>query len=341
MSKHIAAFGEVMMRLQVPGYELLSQADQLKYTFSGSGVNVVAALTRFRHTGSVVTTLPNNSLGNAATAHLQKLGISKSFIQKSGKYIGLYFLENGFGVRPSQVTYSNRLESSFNTGTDDLYNFKEIAKKIDAVHFCGITLAMNDSVRQQMKAFAKAVKEQGGHVIFDCNYRPSLWGAENGYEKARPHYEEMLHYTDIVMMNEKDAMFVLGEKTDREERREQLVELMPIISKKYNIDTIAGTHRTVHENNTHSLRGFMYRDQVFTFSENRTFQVLDRIGAGDAYASGIIHGKLRGFSPRKTVEFATTASMLAHTIIGDTPLSTESDILSTIKTKENTRDIER
>src|SRR5690625_4891634 len=147
MTKHIAAFGEVMMRMQVPGYELLSQANELKYTFSGSGVNVVSALTRYGHKGSLVSTVSNNALGDAATAYLRKLGISTSYLQKNGEYIGMYFLENGFGVRPSRVTYSNRLESSFNTATEDLYHFEEIATQIDAVHFCGITLAMNDQVR--------------------------------------------------------------------------------------------------------------------------------------------------------------------------------------------------
>ena len=80
---------------------------------------------------------------------------------------------------------------------------------------------MNDTVRQHMKSLAKAVKENGGTVVFDCNYRPSLWGAD-GYEKAKPHYEEMLHLADIVMMNEKDAMFVLGMKTEKEERKNSL-----------------------------------------------------------------------------------------------------------------------
>ena len=76
---------------------------------------------------------------------------------------------------------------------------------------------MNDTVRHHMKSLAKAVKDNGGTVVFDCNYRASLWG-EDGYEQAKPHYEEMLALADIVMMNEKDAMFVLGMKTEETER---------------------------------------------------------------------------------------------------------------------------
>ena len=68
-----------------------------------------------------------------------------------------------------------------------------------------------------MKSLARAVKENGGTVVFDCNYRPALWG-EDGYEQAKPHYEEMLGLADIVMMNEKDAMFVLGIKPKKRAR---------------------------------------------------------------------------------------------------------------------------
>ncbi|MFJ5760777.1 sugar kinase [Neobacillus sp. NPDC093182] len=338
MGKQITAFGEVMMRLQVPGYELLSQASTLNYSFSGTGVNVTAALARFGHTGYLVSTLPANAVGDAAVSYLQKLGVTTSFIMRDGNYVGMYFLENGFGARPSRVTYSNRLESSFNTASEGTYDFQDIAKKMDVVHFCGITLAMNDSVRSHMKTFANTVKKNGGTVVFDCNYRPSLWG-EDGYEKAKSHYEEMLHLADIVMMNEKDAMFVLGMKTEKEDRQEQLMDLIPAVAEKYKISVAAGTHRSINGDNTHSLRGFIFKNQTFTFSKTLTFSVYDRIGAGDAYTSGIVHGEVEGFSPEKTVEFAATAGMLAHTIVGDTPMSSESDILRAMT--ESVGDVER
>ncbi|WP_437832488.1 sugar kinase (plasmid) [Niallia taxi] len=338
MPKNVAAFGEVMMRLQVPGYKLLSQGSTLNYSFSGTGVNVTAALARFGHTGLLVSTLPENPIGDAALSYLQKLGITTSFIRRDGKYVGMYVLENGFGARPSRVTYTNRLESSFNTTAEGTYDFNAIVKQVDIVHFCGITLAMNDTVRHLMKTLAKAVKENGGTIVFDCNYRPSLWG-EAGYIKAKPHYEEMLQLADIVMMNEMDAQFVLNLKTEKNNRSEQLKELIPIVAKTYNISVIAGTHRTINGDNTHSLQGFIFKNQAFHFSKTLSFSVYDRIGAGDAYSSGIIHGEMEGFPPEKTVEFAAAAGMLAHTIAGDTPMSTESEILRAIT--ESVGDIER
>ena len=326
MVKRIAAFGEVMMRLQAPGYELLSQASTLNYSFSGTGVNVLSALARLGHTGYLVSRLPANPIGDAAISFIRKLGITEKHIVRGGNYIGMYFLENGFGVRPGRVTYSNRQESSFNTAPEGTYDFETIAKNVDIAHFCGIALAMNDSVRSHMKRFARTVKAQGGTVVFDCNYRPSLWG-DNGYEKAKPHIEDMLHLADIVMMNEKDAIHVLGMKTDKASRREQVMELLPAVAQRYNIPVIAGTHRSINGDNSHVLQGFMLKQGIFTFSQSLTFSVYDRIGAGDAFASGIVHGESGQFSPEKTVGFAVAASLLAHTIAGDTPMSSESDIL--------------
>jgi 2-dehydro-3-deoxygluconokinase len=337
MPKQIVAFGEVMMRLQVPGYELLTQANTLQYSFSGTGVNVASAMTKLGYDGYIVTKLPDNPLGDAAIAFLQRLGIDRRFISRGGKYLGLYFLENGFGQRASRVTYTNRLESSFNTASLSDYALDLVTDQADIIHFCGITLAMTDGVRESMKVLAKKVKEKGGLVCFDCNYRPSLW--EGGYSQAKPQYEDMLDLADIVMMNENDAMYILGMETAGTSREEQLKDLIPKVAKRFNIQTVAGTHREINSDNTHSLRGYMYKDGEFTFSENISFSVYDRIGAGDAYTSGILHGELAHFSPVKTVRFAAAAGMLACTITGDTPMSTETEILSAMA--GNINDIKR
>ncbi|MEF2244172.1 sugar kinase [Paenibacillus sp. IITD108] len=342
MSKKIASFGEVMMRLEVPGYGLLSQGSTLNYSFSGTGVNVASALSRYGHTGYMITTLPDNPLGDAALSYLQKLGINMSLAQRGGCYIGSYFLENGFGARPSRVTYTNRLESSFNTADGASYSFTALADSIDAVSFCGITLAMNDNVRRQMKQLAAAVKQKGGNVIFDCNYRPSLWG-KDGYEAARPHYEEMLQLADIVLMNEKDALHVLGMQSQAEARKEQLLELIPQVAKAYHIAVIAGTQRTIHPDNTHSLLGYIYREQAFSFADANRFAVYDRIGAGDAFTSGIVHGVLEQLASGEIIAFAVAAGMLAHTVAGDTPMANVHDInqAAAYAMNQTVRDIER
>jgi len=325
MSKRIAAFGEVMMRLEVPGGKLLLQEQTLHYSFSGTGVNVASALARYGYTGQLITTLPDNSVGDAAKAYLQKLGIDTVFVQRGGSYVGSYFLEHGFGARSSKVTYTNRLASSFNTAAAESYPFEHIAEQLDIVMFCGITLAMNEQVRTQMKQLAREVKKRGGKVVFDCNYRPSLWGGD-GYDKAKPHYEDMLRLSDLVMMNEQDAIHILGLSTIEHERQDQLAELLPLVARGYNIPVISGTQRTIYADNRHALRGFLYKNDRLTIIENEPFPVLDRIGAGDAYTSGIIYGLLEQLTAEESISFALAASLLAHTTVGDTPLAGIADI---------------
>jgi len=338
MRRRIAAFGEVMMRLQVPGYETLAQADTLRYTFSGTGVNFAAALSRLGHDGFLITTLPEHPLGEAAVAYLRKLGIGTDHIRRGGKHIGMYFLENGFGPRPSRVTYTDRLGSSFNTAAADAYDFRAAVRDADVVHLCGIALAMNDTVRGHMKALAREAKRAGAAVVFDCNYRPSLWGPD-GHERARPHYEDMLALCDVAMMNEKDAMLTLGMRTDAAEPDAQLQDLVPRAANQYGIRVVAGTRRTVNRDGTHSLRGYVYKDGAFAFSRTLAFPVYDRIGAGDAFAAGIVHGELSGWPAERTVAFAAAAAMLAHTTAGDTPVATEAEVIRAMG--EQGLDVER
>ncbi|MCD1258049.1 sugar kinase [Paenibacillus athensensis] len=328
-SRTIAAYGEVMMRLSVPGGELLTQADTLRYSFSGTGVNVLAMLARFGHNTKLVTSLPANPQGDAAIGYVRKLGIGTTYVRRAGSHVGMYFLEAGFGPRPSRVTYAGRQDSSFNTAPEGAYDAEALAGENEVLHLCGISLAMNDGVRRQMKTLAKAFKSAGRSVVFDCNYRPVLWG-EDGYSRARPHYAELLALADVVLMNERDATQLLGMSSAQVQPRERLVELIPAVADAYGIRTIAGTMRGVNEDYTHTLQGFICKSGNFSFSRKLTFPVYDRIGAGDAFAAGIVHGELQGFSPATTVEFAAASAMLAHTYAGDISLASEADILRTM-----------
>lgn len=334
----ITSFGEVMMRLEVPRYATLEQGNMLQYSFSGTGVNISSALSRFGHKGYLMSVLPQNSLGEAAEAYLRRLAIQTDFVIKEGKYLGSYFLEHGFGQRASKVTYTDRWGSSFNTADFSKLDFKSKVKEVDAIHFCGITLAMNDNVRETCIKLAEAAKEANKTVIFDCNYRPSLWG-ERGYSFAKPYYESMLELADIVFMNEMDAIHLLGMTTAMQTRKEQLIELIPQVVNRYKIRLVAGTHRTVNSDGTHTLQGYVFKNGKFYFSEPATFIVYDRVGAGDAFASGIIHCELKQTSNDYMIQFAINAAMLAHTVGGDTPIATEQDVIAAMN--QGTRDVIR
>lgn len=338
MNKHIAAYGEIMMRLEVPDNLLLRQAENLKYSFTGTGVNVTGLLSQFGYDTSLISAVPENSIGIAAIGAIRRLGIHSDFIIKNNDNLGMYFLEQGFGNRPSNVTYTNRQQSSFNTTDISEYDIVQSMKGVDVLHICGISLAMNNLTQNNILTIVKVAKEQGIKIVFDCNFRPSLWG-ENGNQRAKPYYETILREADIVIMSEKDAINTLNLTTTKERKEEQLEELLLVVAEKFNIDIIAGTIRTIQGSNQNNIKGYLFKNGTMYYSEDFEVNILDRIGTGDAYTCGVIHGELSNMDPQEMVTFSTASCVLAHTISGDTPLFDTDDIIKIINEEKN--DIER
>lgn len=338
MNKHIAAYGEIMMRLEVPDNLLLRQAENLKYSFTGTGVNVTGLLSQFGYDTSLISAVPENSIGTAAIGAIRRLGIHSDFIIKNNDNLGMYFLEQGFGNRPSNVTYTNRQQSSFNTTDISEYDIVQSMKGVDVLHICGISLAMNNLTQNNILTIVKVAKEQGIKIVFDCNFRPSLWG-ENGNQRAKPYYETILREADIVIMSEKDAINTLNLTTTKERKEEKLEELLLVVAEKFNIDIIAGTIRTIQGSNQNNIKGYLFKNGTMYYSEDFEVNILDRIGTGDAYTCGVIHGELSNMDPQEMVTFSTASCVLAHTISGDTPLFDTDDIIKIINEEKN--DIER
>lgn len=338
MNKHIAAYGEIMMRLEVPDNLLLRQAENLKYSFTGTGVNVTGLLSQFGYDTSLISAVPENSIGTAAIGAIRRLGIHSDFIIKNNDNLGMYFLEQGFGNRPSNVTYTNRQQSSFNTTDISEYDIVQSMKGVDVLHICGISLAMNNLTQNNILTIVKVAKEQGIKIVFDCNFRPSLWG-DNGNQRAKPYYETILREADIVIMSEKDAINTLNLTTTKESKEEQLEELLLVVAEKFNIDIIAGTIRTIQGSNQNNIKGYLLKNGTMYYSESFEVNILDRIGTGDAYTCGVIHGELSNMDPQEMVTFSTASCVLAHTISGDTPLFDTDDIIKIVNEEKN--DIER
>lgn len=322
----ILALGEVMMRMTTPEYKLLSQTDSLTFLFSGTGMNVMSGLHQMGHETYLATTLPDNAIGTAAKAQIRKLGINDQFIRHQGHHIGVYFLETGIGMRPSRVTYLERKSSAFGRSTIADYDFDTMLTGVDAIHLCGITLALNKGTRELALTFVKKAKNQGIKVIFDCNFRPTIWDEERDYIKEV--YEQILHQADIVFANSKDAELLLGFTTSIEDSaRKRTKDLLIQMRDAYNIETIFGTNR-YNENNTDFIRGFMLNETGITWSIPFEVIIYDRVGGGDAFAAGALHGLFTNMEPEiKLVNFATASGILGHTTYGDSPILTTAEII--------------
>lgn len=311
----ILAFGEVMMRLMCEDHKLLTQTDHFYGQFTGTGVNVCAGLYQMGEDVYLATTLPQHRLGKSATAHLRKLGIKDDYIRYVGDHMGIYFLEQGIGNRSSYVTYLNRKDSSFGLADASQYDMDSMLIGMDAIHICGISLAMSEHSRICALTFAKKAKALGVKVFFDCNYRASLWADTN--VNPKPIYQEMAQVCDVLFASARD-----GELLGIETQHRTPKEILLMMQKQFQIEAIFGTNR-VHQD---GYEGYLCHQHKLYTSDQYKLTVFDRIGGGDAFAAGAIYAYLHGLKKQEMIVYATASGVLGHTTYGDSPVMTRSDI---------------
>lgn len=331
MAKKIVTFGEIMLRLTPPSYGIIEDAHDFLATYGGTEANVAITLAKFKQNASFVTKLPNNQLGEAALKYLNSHLVDTSNVVVSGKNIGIYFLETGFGIRPSKVIY-NRNHSAITTISIDELNLDEIFKDATWFHLSGITLALSSEVRETVKALLIECQRRGIFVSFDSNYRSKLWSIEN----AKKAYMEIAPFVDLFFATPFDAVNLFGIKAEENE-----FETLKSLLKTYQAKYVFGYRRIVHQANENSLKAYLVKaDEVLETNDIR-FQIYDRIGGGDAFAAGIIHSLIKDNHQNlnQVLMFGLATSVLKHTIWGDAFKLDEEDVLNFIN--EQTFDVKR
>lgn len=319
--KKIVTFGEIMMRLSTPDYSTINQCHKLLVNYGGGEANVAVALSHLGHKSYFMSKLPPNQLGDGAIAHLRANGVLTDYIVRGSTTLGIYFLETGFGGRPSKVIY-NRKHSAVTRVEEDEFDWDKIFKSCHWFHISGITLALGERVKNVAFRAAKEAKKRNVKVSFDFNFRAKLWTVE----EARPVYKEFMNYVDIVFASFWDANTILEipldpgfeDKTLSEKRR----NVFPKLIKEYQLKYIFGTDRVVYSATENSLAAYyfsLHNDELtWELTDPIRFNIYDRIGGGDAFASGVIHGLLKNFhDPKYAVRFGLNTSVLKHTIYGD------------------------
>ncbi|MGX7031587.1 sugar kinase [Vagococcus zengguangii] len=322
----ILAFGEVMMRLNPANFKKITQTDQLDMSFTGTGLNILAGLAVNGYQTSLLTALPANNLGRAASASVRKLGVNDQPLVFSGQHLGVYLLEMGYGGRPSEVTYLDRSQSAFNQVvlTDDVINQALVG--IEMVHICGIALSTSIISRQNALRVARLAAAKKIPLCFDFNFRASL-NTETDRESLRACYHEILSSASIVFGSLRDLTELL--LISGEDDQAIVQKFMNDFDIKYFGGTIR--HKTVEKS---ELQGYLYSGgNEVVVSDKVSYQTYDRIGTGDAYVSGILTGLIEQWTLQDTVNFATYNAALAHTTYGDSPVLSKEFVLNYIKNK--------
>lgn len=308
-----------MLRLSPPGQKRILQSDSFDAVYGGGEANVAVSLAQYGHAVSFVTALPDNELGQAAENSLRRFGVDTRFcLRKKGGRLGIYFLENGSSVRPSKVVYDRSRSAIAEAGIDE-FNFSEIFDGADWFHFTGITPALSPKSARLTETAVKEAKRKGLKVSVDLNYRKKLWSPA----RARSFMKPLMQYVDLCIGNEEDAQKVLGLKTPETDvskghlSRENYEKICRQMKESFGFSGIAVSLRESLSASRNGWSALLYDGQSFYFSDKYDLQITDRVGAGDSFAAGLIHGFLSEKTPEERIRFAVAASALKHTIPGD------------------------
>ena len=316
----IMTFGEIMLRLSPPGNQRFIQASSFDVTYGGTEANIAAGLSNFGHEVSYVTKLPNNAVGECAAAGAEEIrsGLLRDQLRRS-KTRHL-FLENGVSVRPSSVIY-DRAGSSMAEAVPSDFDWKSLLSDVSWLHTSGITPVISKNAAQITLQALKTAKEMGITVSFDLNYRAKLW-TENIPEKQGI-MRELMNYVDICFGNARDAALVLGYEEagmdfisgDYEDCVDE--EHMQRVRRQYGFTYLISSLRESISASDNSYGAEAAGDFGLYRGKRYMVHIVDRVGSGDAFAAGFIHGITEGWTPQRALEFATASAALKHTIPGD------------------------
>jgi 2-dehydro-3-deoxygluconokinase len=315
----IACFGELLMRLNPPGYLRFSQVNNLEIHIGGSEANVSISLANFGLDTQFITRLPDNDLAKAALGVLNQRGVVTENCLFGGERMGLYFLENGAGNRAPKVVY-DRTHSAMTTIEKGLFDWKNVLKETKWLHWSGITPAISQSAADATMEAISIAKSMNIVVSCDLNYRANLWQYGKSPAEVMP---EMMQYCDVVLGDgfAFDHYFSI-KGIDNEDYLCKMASMFP------HLKQVAMTSREGFSASHNAYTGYLLsRDSVYNSETYNITHIVDRIGSGDAFMSGLIYGLLRfPDNPGKVVEFAAAAAVLKHYIKGDFNLSTVEEV---------------
>lgn len=318
MTKRVITFGEIMLRLAPEGYTRFIQADSYGATYGGGEANVAVSLANYGLEAAFVSKLPAHEIGQAGVNALRRFGVDTRFIARGGERVGIYYLEKGASQRPSKVIY-DRANSAIAKAEKTDFNWEEIFKGAHWFHFTGITPALGDNMAAITLQAVQTARKMGLTVSCDLNYRKKLWTKE----KAGQVMSEICKYVDVCIANEEDAADVFGIKatatdvTAGQVNEEGYKEVAQKLVERFGFKKVAITLRTSLSANDNRWAAMLYDGKNFYFSKHYPIHIVDRVGGGDSFGGGLIYACLAGYSGQQSVEFATAASCLKHTIEGD------------------------
>ena len=314
----IVTLGEIMLRLSPDGNDRFIQTDHFRIIPGGGEANVAISLANYGHDAYFVTKLPKHEIGQIAVNALRRYGVDTRYIVRGGDRVGLYYAETGASMRPSKVIY-DRAHSAIAEAHADEFDFDAIMEGAQWFHWSGITPAISDNAAEITKKACEAAKRHGVTVSVDLNFRKKLWTSEKAISVMRP----LMQYVDVCIGNEEDAQLCLGFKPDADVEGGKTDaagyhKIFEQMAKQFGFKYVVSTLRESYSATHNGWKALIYNGKDFYESRHYDIDpIIDRVGGGDSFAGGLIHGLLTKETQGEALEFAVAASALKHTVNGD------------------------
>lgn len=302
----IVTLGEALIRLSPPDHQRIEQASVFEVQVGGAELNTAAGVVRMGYPAEWISALPQTPLGRLVHNAVRRMGVGTQFlVWKPEGRVGLYFLEHGASPRPSRVIYDRAGSCASMLGPADVDWAKAFAGAA-LFHTSGITPALSDSAAAVVQAALQAAKQAGLRVVYDLNYRGSLWTPD----EARRVQEPFMPYVDVLITSKGCAEAVLG-----------IREAAPAaaarrLAERYGFEVVAMTLRESPSVLRSRISALAFRGGQIIQDDWYDVEIIDRVGAGDAFTAGFICGYLEGDLER-AVRLGNAMSALKHTMVGD------------------------
>lgn len=305
----VVVLGEILLRFSVPDYKRIVQSNMLEIHVGGAEANVAVALKNFGLNSRILSSLPDNELGQLAMNQLRGMGVDTAFVHRSKGNMGFYFWENGSWARPSKSIYARENSTMCHAHSED-FDFESIFEDAGWFHTSGITPAISDEAAELTSAAIRFAKKKNITTSFDINFRQSLWTKQ----KAAYWLTKLCEYADVYIGNVGHAALLMDVDTSDLTRYK---EVFKQLQTRFGFRYIACTIRVPHSASKNDFGAIVFDGENVYETHKYSVSIIDRVGSGDAFSAGLIYGLVNGKTLAESADFGAAAGALKHTIPGD------------------------
>lgn len=325
----IVCFGEMLLRLSPESSGSLIDASAYQVHVAGAEANVAISLACLGQKSRMITILPDSPLGQRAISELDRYGVDTSAIVRTSGRMGLFFINSQTSGREGGLIY-DRAGSAFANVADDALDWPYILDRASWLHISGITAALGEKALFALEQAIRSAIDAGVKISFDCNFRPALWKGRE--EQAKDIFDGIVRFSDLLFAGVWDLTHITGVEAAAATESEKFTILARRTFHHYpKLTAIAATSRSIVLEGHHRLGAhFAKRDCIVHISETDIYPVVDRIGAGDAFAADILFGIQQDWDDDTVLVFAHRATIMKHGIAGDFSTLSSASIAASI-----------